>query len=120
MFFISVGLHFGVTQLSWEGLRTATFLAALILTARLVPCRGLVGGTSIAPRAALGVALLFGTPLTLLVASATLGQILGVLDAEQASAIGLLAILLSVVLPVGFRVLFGSRTGETAHYTGGL
>jgi hypothetical protein len=58
----------------------------------------------------MGAAMLLGAPLTLLVAIASLGESLGVLDAAGAGVIVLLAILVSVALPVVFRLLVGQRT----------
>ena len=53
--------------------------------------------------------LLLGAPLTLLVAIARLGQDVGVLDDAAVSDIVLLAILVSVILPVAFKSLFGEE-----------
>ena len=56
--------------------------------------------------------MLLGAPLTLLVAIASLGEHLGVIDAAEAGVIVLLAILVSVALPVVFRILVGKRDPE--------
>ncbi|MCO4769351.1 MAG: cation:proton antiporter [Deltaproteobacteria bacterium] len=113
IFFISVGVSFDLAQLSLPGLGKAGILAFLIVTARLLPSIFLVRG-DVSPRDALGVALLLGAPLTLLVAIAELGGSLGILDEAAESAIVLLAIILSVVLPVAFKALFSEPRGSTA------
>ncbi|MCP4871800.1 MAG: cation:proton antiporter [Proteobacteria bacterium] len=115
IFFIYVGLTFDVSLLSWEGLRTALLLGSCMVAARLIPCAALLTDRNLGPRDALGVALLLGAPLTLLVAIAKLGEQIGVIDDHEGSALVLLAILLSVLLPVGFRQLFKDSAPEPAH-----
>jgi len=112
IFFIWVGLTFDVSLLSWDGLRTAGLLGGCIVVARLIPCAALLTDRNLGPRDVLGVALLLAAPLTLLVAIAKLGEQIGVIDDHEASALVLLAILLSVVLPVGFRKLFADVIPE--------
>lgn len=114
IFFIYVGLRFDVSLLSWEGLRTALLLGSVMIVARLVPCSALLTDRNLGPRDALGVAFLLAAPLTLLVAIAKLGEQIGVIDDHEASALVLLAILLSVGLPVGFRMLFRDAAAESA------
>lgn len=105
IFFIGVGVSFDLGQLSLSGLGKAGILAFLLVAARLLPSIALVR-QALAPKEAIGVALLLGAPLTLLVAIAHLGADLGLLDEANESAVVLLAIILSVVLPVIFRLLF--------------
>ena len=105
IFFISVGVAFDVDQLSVEGLLKASILGAFLVVARLLPSAGLVSA-DVSVRDATGVALLLGAPLTLLVAIAELGLEIGALDEASRSALVLLAILLSVLLPIAFRLLF--------------
>ena len=109
IFFIAVGMDFDVALLSWQGLAAASGLGLLLLVARVVPAIALTAGVGLRVRESLGVALLLGAPLTLLVAIARLGQDLGVLQPAEASSIVLLAILVSVSLPVGFRRLMGAE-----------
>ncbi len=106
IFFIFVGLTFDLSLLSWEGLKTAAVLGGAMLLARLLPCAVLLTDRDLGPREALGVSFLLAAPLTLLVAIAKLGEQVGAIDDHEASALVLLAILLSVTLPVGFRKLF--------------
>ncbi len=112
IFFISVGVVFDLAQLSWQGLASALGLGLLVMAGRVLPALSLTRGVGLGLREALGVALLLGTPLTLLVAIARLGLDLGVIDGQQSSAIVLLAILLAVGLPIAFRAL--SRTTRSA------
>lgn len=115
IFFVAVGVRFDTSSLSWEGLKGALLLGGLVLLARLVPSALLVRGTG-SLRDAIGVALLLGTPLTLHIAIASLGFELEVIDQQELSTIVLLAVLLAVVLPIAFRVLYnrGARFGEEA------
>ncbi len=120
IFFISVGVAFDLSLLSWGGLTSALGLGALLVVARILPALGLIGVGDLGTREAMGAAMLLGAPLTLLVAIASLGETLGVLDAAEAGVIILLAILVSVALPVVFRLLVGKRTSAavdppTAH-----
>jgi len=108
IFFISVGVAFDLGALSLPGFGKAGILAFLIVAARLIPSAGLIT-SDVTPRDALGVGLLLGAPLTLLVAIARLGQDVGVLDDADVSDIVLLAILVSVILPVAFKSLFGEE-----------
>ena len=108
IFFISVGVAFDLGALSLLGFGKAGILAFLIVAARLIPSAGLIT-SDVTPRDALGVGLLLGAPLTLLVAIARLGQDVGVLDDAAVSDIVLLAILVSVILPVAFKSLFGEE-----------
>ncbi len=107
IFFISVGLGFDVSLLSWQGLASAAGLGTMLLVARVLPSLALMTGVGLSLRESLGVALLLGAPLTLLVAIARLGQDLAILSAAEASSIVLLAILLSVGFPIAFRKLLG-------------
>jgi len=109
IFFIYVGVTFDLTLLSWEGLRTAAILGSLMVLVRIVPCAALLSDRSLGAREAAGTAFLLAAPLTLLVAIAKLGEQLGVVSEHEASALVLLAILLSVILPVGFRKLFADQ-----------
>ena len=110
IFFMSVGIAFDLSLLSWSGLTSALGLGALLVVARVIPCFGLMGVGDLGTREAMGAAMLLGAPLTLLVAIASLGESLEVIDAAEAGVIVLLAILVSVALPVVFRVLVGKRT----------
>jgi Kef-type K+ transport system membrane component KefB len=116
IFFIYVGMTFDVRQISLEGLTAALFLGALMVLARLVPCLLLVTDRNLGPREALAASFLLAAPLTLLVAIAKLGEQLGVLKAEESSTLVLLAILLSIAMPVGFKLLFRGGGPSVAHH----
>ncbi|MEE2827735.1 MAG: cation:proton antiporter [Myxococcota bacterium] len=116
IFFIGVGMTFEFSQLSVEGFKTALFLGGLMVLARVVPCALLVTDRNLGPREAFGVSLLLAAPLTLLVAIAKLGEKIGVIDEKEGSALVLLAILLSIVTPVIFRILFRRPGLSVAHH----
>ena len=116
IFFIYVGMTFDVRQISMDGLSSALFLGVLMVLARLVPCALLVTDRQLGPREAIGTSLLLAAPLTLLVAIAKLGEQLGVLGAEESSTLVLLAILLSIAMPVLFKVLFRGGGPSVAHH----
>jgi len=116
IFFISVGIAFDLSLLSWAGLTSALGLGALLVVARIIPALGLIGVSDLGAREAMGAAMLLGAPLTLLVAIASLGEHLGVVDAAEAGVIVLLAILVSVALPVVFRLLVGKRTSPASDH----
>jgi Kef-type K+ transport system membrane component KefB len=116
IFFIYVGMTFDIRQISLEGLQSALFLGGLMLVARVVPCLLLVTDRNLGPREALGTSLLLAAPLTLLVAIAKLGEQLGVLKAEESSTLVLLAILLSIGMPISFKLLFRGGGPSVAHH----
>lgn len=116
IFFIYVGMTFDIRQISLEGLTAAVFLGVLVVLARAVPCLLLVTDRNLGPREAIGASLLLAAPLTLLVAIAKLGEQLGVLKAEESSTLVLLAILLSIAMPVGFKLLFRGGGPSVAHH----
>ncbi len=115
IFFVHVGVGFDLSLLSWDGLQTAFGLAALVVVARLLPSLGLLGQVDLGLRQIAGVSLLLGAPLTLLVAIASLGKDLGVLNQHESSAIVLLAIVLSVALPVVFKLICGRPPAARGH-----
>jgi Kef-type K+ transport system membrane component KefB len=114
IFFISVGIGFDLGLLSVSGLTSALALGGLLLLARIIPALGLARGVDLGLREAMGAAFLLAAPLTLLVAIARLGADLGVVEEAEASAIVLLAVLMSVVAPLGFRALVPPPADEHA------
>lgn len=119
VFFIWVGLSFDLGQLSWRGMGDAAMLGGLVLAVRLVPCAALVAARDLGLRDAAGVALLLASPLTLLVATAKLGEQIGVLGGAEASNIVLLAVLLSIVAPVAFRQILAPAARGPRRQNGG-
>ena len=111
-----MGLSFEFSQLSLDGFKTALFLGGLMVLSRVVPCCLLVTDRNLGPREAFGVSLLLAAPLTLLVAIAKLGEKSGVIEEKEASALVLLAILLSILAPVTFRFLFRAGGRSVAHH----
>ena len=116
IFFIYVGMTFDIRQISLEGLQAALFLGGLMILARIIPCLLLVTDRNLGPREALGTSLLLAAPLTLLVAIAKLGEQLKVLRPEESSTLVLLAILLSIGMPVAFKLLFRGGGPSVAHH----
>lgn len=110
IFFISVGADFDLAAvadldvLAMVAIFLAVSLAAKGVAALPLKLRGFTW------RETAGAALLFGAPLTLLVVIARLGQEVKVLDATTASALILLAIVTSILLPWGFRMLVRGRS----------
>ncbi len=105
IFFISVGADFDLAAvMSLDVLVMVALFLALSLGAKGVAALPLKlrGFTW---RETAGAGLLFGAPLTLLVVIARLGQEVKQLDATTASALILLAIVTSILLPLGFRAL---------------
>jgi Kef-type K+ transport system membrane component KefB len=106
VFFINVGLTF-----DWGALgdpatvgKTLVVLAGLSLLVKAVPTLLLLV-LRIPFRAVAAGAFLLATPLTLLVAIATLGLEIGVLDKSTSAAVVLLAIVSGVVFPTAFKLL---------------
>jgi Kef-type K+ transport system membrane component KefB len=106
IFFINVGVTF-----DWGALgdpkavgTTLLYLAGLSLAVKGVPTLALLL-LRVPPRAVAAGVFLLATPLTLLVATATLGAKIGVLDASTSAAVILLAIVSGVLFPTAFKIL---------------
>jgi Kef-type K+ transport system membrane component KefB len=106
LFFIHVGVSFDVRALGETDTlaRTLLILAGASLAAKMVPSLLLVlSGFRI--RQVVAGGFLLATPLTLLVAAASIGQRVGVLDPRLNSAIVLLAIVSGIAFPTIFKLL---------------
>lgn len=105
IFFIWVGSEFNLEAVMHVAILPllGIFFAASLISklAASVPLLAL----GLGPRDALGAALLFGTPLTLLVVIARIGEDEQVIDDVTGGALVLLAIVTSVVLPWVFRLV---------------
>lgn len=111
VFFITVGAGFDLARARSQGaLRRFGALLASSTVVKLLPAPLLVVA-GLRAREAIGAGLLLGAPLTLLVAASRLGSSLGVLDAEWASAVILLAVGGGVLLPWLYRILMRSPPG---------
>lgn len=113
LFFIHVGLSFDYGALGdWRELLTVlTVFGGASLLAKTLPCLLLLfAGFRL--REIVGGALLLASPLTLLVAAASIGQQLDVLRERTASAVVLFAIISGVAFPTLFKLLH--RPGRRA------
>jgi len=106
IFFIWVGSEFQL-----QAVMNTSVLATLALLMGLSLVAKAVGALPLAlapyrPRAGLGAVLLLASPLTLLVVIARIGQEARLISATDAGALVLLAIVSSVVFPMGYRWLY--------------
>jgi Kef-type K+ transport system membrane component KefB len=109
LFFINVGVAFDVQVLGEPGavIRLVLLLAGASLLAKLVPAALLIlAGFRV--REVMAGGFLLAAPLTLLVAAASIGSRMGVLQADLAAAIVLLAIISGVAFPTCFKAVLGT------------
>jgi Kef-type K+ transport system membrane component KefB len=106
LFFISVGLSLDLGALGDVDTvaRALMFLAAASLLAKLLPSF-LLMFVGFRVREVTAAAFLLATPLTLLVAAASIGEQLGILDAGMSSTVVLFSILSGVAFPTTFKLL---------------
>ena len=119
IFFIEVGMRFDPGVISGQGLLHACALLLAILVVRLLPCLALLRqGYSL--RYMFATVSLLSTPLTLVVAIATIGLELGALDKNGHGVLIILAVMSGLVFPVLFRLLKtnGDPTDSAAEPTG--
>lgn len=113
LFFIHVGVTFDAGALV-DGVGAARMLGLLAgasLLTKLIPSLLLLlAGFTL--RQVTAGAFLLAAPLTLLVATATIGERIGVLDPTLGSSIVLLAIVSGVVFPACFKAILGARPAE--------
>lgn len=109
IFFIWVGAEFQLAAvLDGAVLGTLALFAGLSLVAKAAGAV-VLGLPPYRPRDGVGAALLLSAPLTLLVVIARLGQGAGLIGPTDAGALVLLAMLSSVVFPLGYRWLYRER-----------
>jgi Kef-type K+ transport system membrane component KefB len=110
IFFISVGLSFDAGALPpiQTLLSTVLALGAASLLTKMVPSLLLLF-LRLPARQVLAGGFLLSSPLTLLVAIATVGRDLKILEPGMSSAIILLAIITGVLFPICFRLILGPR-----------
>jgi Kef-type K+ transport system membrane component KefB len=116
LFFISVGLSLDLGALGDVDTvaRALMFLAAASLLAKLLPSF-LLMFVGFRVREVTAAAFLLATPLTLLVAAASIGEQLGILDAGMSSTVVLFSILSGVAFPTTCKLLasrFPSRPAD--------
>jgi len=104
VFFIVVGVRFDASALDRSMVLRALLLAALAGVAKLAPSLLLARrGTPLRARLAAGT--LLAAPLTLVVAVAAIGRRLELIDSRQQAGLVLVAMLVSIVFPVLFKLL---------------
>ncbi len=109
IFFVGVGIRFDPGVITPASMAVVGGLLLAVFLSRAVPALLLLGqGTTL--RNALATAALLSCPLTLVVAIATLGADLGVIDARARGTLVLLGMASAVVFPLAFRGL-ASRPG---------
>lgn len=104
IFFVVVGLRFEASALDRSAVKAALVLSALAGVSRLIPSMIIAQrGTSARDRLAAGC--LLAAPLTLVVAIGSIGRKLALIDARAQASIVLVAMILSIVFPIVFRLL---------------
>ena len=111
IFFVGVGLRFDPNVITGPNLQLAAILLVVVFTFRLVPSLLLVG-IGLRWNEIVASSALLSCPLTLMVAIATLGAEVGVLDETQKGTMVLLAIASGVLFPLVFRWLARSWPRE--------
>lgn len=104
IFFVVVGLRFDPGVITVKALGLFGLLMLAVFLARLLPCLALLR-SGLSWRGMLSSAILLSAPLTLMVAIASLGFGLEVLDREGKSTLILLALGTGAVFPVIFRLV---------------
>jgi Kef-type K+ transport system membrane component KefB len=113
VFFIVVGVRFDASALDRSMVLRALLLAALAGVAKLAPSLLLARrGTPLRARLAAGT--LLAAPLTLVVAVAAIGRRLELIDSRQQAGLVLVAMLVSIVFPVLFKLLVREVRDEAA------
>ncbi len=112
IFFIVVGVRFEAGALDPAAVRSALVLAAFAGLSKIVPSLAVARrGTSLRDRFLAGC--LLSAPLTLVVAIGSIGRKLQLVGAREQASIVLVAMVVSIVFPIVFRVL--ARGPATAH-----
>lgn len=112
LFFIWVGIGFDLSAVwSVETWRQVGLFALLSLAAKMLPSL-LLRLRGFTLRQSMGAGLLLAAPLTLLVAIGQIGKDLKIIDQATESAIVLLAVVTSLVLPWLFRAVMKSSLPE--------
>lgn len=113
IFFIVVGLRFEASALDGGAVRAALVLALLAGLVKVLPSLLVARrGTSLRDRFAAGC--LLSAPLTLVVAIGSIGRQMGLVQARGQASIVLVAMLVSIVFPIVFRLLSRRAAGSGA------
>jgi Kef-type K+ transport system membrane component KefB len=116
IFFVVVGVRFEASALDREAVRAALVLAGLAALSKITPSLLIAQrGTPLRERLAAGC--LVSAPLTLVVAIGGIARKLGMIDGKKHASFVLLAMLVSIVFPIVFRLLVrspGAQAGGEA------
>lgn len=104
IFFVVVGVRFDASALDGAAVGEALFLALLAGLSKIVPSLVFARRAS-SLRDRLAAGCLLSAPLTLVVAIGTIGRELQLIDARKQASILLVAMLVSIVFPILFRLL---------------
>jgi Kef-type K+ transport system membrane component KefB len=104
IFFIVVGLRFEASALDRRAVIEALVLAGLAGLAKILPSLALARrGVKLRDRLAAGC--LISAPLTLVVAIGSIGRRIGLIGGREQASIVLVAVVLSIVFPIAFRLI---------------
>jgi Kef-type K+ transport system membrane component KefB len=113
IFFIVVGLRFEASALDRRAVLSALGLAGLAGLAKILPSLALARrGTKLRDRLAAGC--LLSAPLTLVVAIGSIGRRLELIGAREQASIVLVAMVVSIVFPIVFRLLARGQAAAPA------
>jgi Kef-type K+ transport system membrane component KefB len=104
IFFMIVGLRFEPAAVTLSNLMLAGEMVLATLVIRTLPCLLLLT-QGLQHKGTLAVASLLSAPLTLVIAIASVGQELGVVDLPARGTLVVLALLAGILFPVLYRVL---------------
>jgi Kef-type K+ transport system membrane component KefB len=113
VFFTVVGVRFDPRTLDVPAVRQSAMLVGLAFAVKIVPAL-LFAPRALSLRARLAAGALLAAPLTLVVAIGAVGRELGAIDAKEAAAYVLVALVLSTVFPAMYRVLAPRPTAPQA------
>lgn len=116
IFFIVVGVRFEASALDGPAVRSALVIVGLAGVAKILPSLVIARrGTPLLERFAAGC--LLSAPLTLVVAIGSIGRKLGLIGAREQASIVLVAMVVSIIFPIVFRLLVRSPAAAAATTT---
>ncbi len=111
IFFVVVGVRFDPSVLDLSALREALVLALLACVSKLVPSV-LFSWRELGLVSRVAAGSLLSAPLTLVVALAAIGAELEMIDARKQATLVLMGMLVSVALPVLFKILVARKPSD--------
>ncbi len=109
LFFIEVGVSFANIA-SLEGLTLVPALVGIAFVVKIVPA--LAFWKEHGPKRTMAAGLLLSARLSLIIAAVRIGLEQGVVTEEQEAAVVLLALIMCIVAPIGFRYLYTPEESE--------